>query len=279
MSVLKSQRTLSRHEYVHTFEKLYKYTQERISKVSKRKYNWLCMPIINNMNSIYNHVMQINNEYFCYGIKLMDRKDQANLVINELKDLQKPLLALWNIEKYETKKMAIWSDMINEEIKYLSRLGGLQEGEVKHIFILDYKAVQEADFIRVMCELHKLIYSKTISLPDMARSTNGTLLMNLADEALYRVCHANRFVPTNKKMVENRKEDLSIAYDCIRQMQQPMISIFNIMNYSENTMIEMASKLDSELRLLKGVLQSDKKRFAIYNCYYKHTGDILYNYF
>ena len=41
-----------------------------------------------------------------------------------------------------------------------------------------------------------------------------------------------------------------------------MISIFNIMNYSENTMIEMASKLDSELRLLKGVLQSDKKRFA-----------------
>lgn len=115
MSVLKSQRTLSRHEYVHTFEKLYKYTQERISKVSKRKYNWLCMPIINNMNSIYNHVMQINNEYFCYGIKLMDRKDQANLVINELKDLQKPLLALWNIEKYETKKMAIWSDMINWE--------------------------------------------------------------------------------------------------------------------------------------------------------------------
>lgn len=262
MSVLKSQRTLSRHEYVHTFEKLYKYTQERISKVSKRKYNWLCMPIINNMNSIYNHVMQINNEYFCYGIKLMDRKDQANLVINELKDLQKPLLALWNIEKYETKKMAIWSDMINEEIKYISRLGGLQEGEVKHIFILDYKAAQEADFIRVMCELHKLIYSKTISLPDMARSTNGALLMNLADEALYRVCHANRFVPTNKKMVENRKEDLSIAYDCIRQMQQPMISIFNIMNYSENTMIEMASKLDSELRLLKGVLQSDKKRFA-----------------
>ena len=86
--------------------------------------------------------------------------------------------------------------------------------------------------------------------------------MNLADEALYRVCHANRFVPTNKKMVENRREDLSIAYDCIRQMQQPMISIFNIMNYSENTMIEMASKLDSELRLLKGVLQSDKKRFA-----------------
>lgn len=262
MSVLKSKRTLSKHEYVHTFEILYKFTMEKLYKVAKRKFKFICEPIANKMNHIYKEIMQANNNYCNYGIKLIDKKSQAECIINELVDLQKPLLALWNIEKYDTRIMANWCNLIEEEIKYITNLGSLKSGEIMHMFILDYKAVNEADFIKVMCELHKLIYTKTISLNEKIRSTKGNLLIELVDEALFRICHANRFVPTCKKMYENREKDLSIALDCLKQMQQPMMSLFNLMNYSEAVMIEMSSKLDREMKLLKGVIKSDKKRFS-----------------
>lgn len=265
MSVLKSKRTESKYEYIHTFETLYKHTKDKLSKLAKRKVRWLGEPIVNQMNEIYNHIMQVYDTFLRYGIKLMDIGDQADLIINELKDLQKSLLALWNVERYEERKMVAWADLINDEIMYVSRLKGAQEGRVNHIFILDYKAVNTADFVKTMCELHRLIYTKTISLPNMERNTEGILLMKLADEALYRICRANRFAPTNQGIAEFRVENLSIAFDCLHQMQMPLLSIFNLMKYSENTMQEIVSALNKEIKLLGGVIRSDKKRFELSN--------------
>lgn len=261
MSVLVSKRTLSRHEYVNTFLELYKFTEEKLSKIAKRKYRWIAEPIANQMNEIYNLITQANNDYFCYGIKLLDKPEQSKLIIGKLIDLQKPLFALWNIEDYETRKMVNWVNYINKEIMYLLRLGCISHDERLKVFILDYKAMNEAEFIRTMSKLHKIIYSKTISLKESLRSTKGVLLMNLADEAFYRVCHANLYFPINRKMYENRKEDMSIAIDCLKQMQQPLAALFNIMNYSENTMNEIAKLLDKEMTLLEAVYKSDIKRF------------------
>lgn len=261
MSVLVSKRTLSRHEYVNTFLKLYELTSDNLSKIAKRKYRWICEPIAHRMNDLYNMIMQSNNDYFEYGMKLISLQDRSRLMIDSMIELQKPLFILWNIEDYETRKMANWTDLINDEIHYLARLGGIPYNSVQRMFILDYEAINKADFLKTMSELHKMIYTKTISLKENIRSTKGTLLMNLADEAWYRVCHANLHMPQNKKMYENRKKDVSIALDCLRQMQQPMAALFNIMNYSENVMLEMATLLDTEMKLLKGLLKSDAKRF------------------
>ena len=57
MSVLASKRTLSRHEYVRTFMELYNYTVQKLSKVPKRKYKFICKPISDAMNGIYNSIM------------------------------------------------------------------------------------------------------------------------------------------------------------------------------------------------------------------------------
>lgn len=262
MSVLASKRTLSRHEYVNTFLELYSFTSERLDKVSKRRYKWICEPIAHKMNKIFNMIMQVNNDYFEYGIKLIDKQSMAHLIINSLIDLQKPLFAMWNIEKYETRKMVNWVNYINKEINYIARLGDIPYKDTERVFILDYNAIEEADFLKVMSELHRTIYSKSISLKESLRSTRGTLLMDLADEALYRVCHANLCFPQNKEMYERRKEDISIALDCLREMQQPMMALFHIMNYSENVMIEIVSLLDTETKLLNGLLKSDAKRFG-----------------
>ena len=217
------------------------------------------------MNNIYNNLMQIFEQYFNYGIKLVDNSGQAEYIISELIGLQKPLISLWNIQGYETRKMVVCVDLINEEITLVSRYGGLKEGSVKHAFILDRNAVQKVDFIRIMCTLHKAIYTKVISMPSTLRSMKGELLTELADEALFRICLANRFMPTNAEMVKTRKENLSLALDCLARMRPILFSIFNVMCYSERIMLDIMSTYEKEMKLLKKVMESDEKQFKDYN--------------
>lgn len=261
MSVIKSKRNLSKYEYVHTFNKLFKMTVNRLSKVPKRKQPYICDPIMKEMYKAYNLIMQVYNDSFIKGIEVKNEQEQAKRMILYLCNLQKPLLVLWDIEKYETKKMVNWCNLIEEEIGYIAKLNNI-ELRGKYMFIIDYKAKCDAKFLNNMSKLHRMIYTKITSLPLIVRNTNGTLLMELADEAFYRVCHANRFVPLNEKMYQNRRNDLFKALSCLRQMEQPMMSLFNIMNYSENTMTEMASMLNTETKLIKGLIKSDESRFA-----------------
>jgi hypothetical protein len=45
-------------------------------------------------------------------------------------------------------------------------------------------------------------------------------------------------------------------------MQRPVLALWNVMSYSENTMDEWAWRLNDVLKLLQGVIKSDKTRFA-----------------
>ena len=262
MSVLVPNRTLSRTEYAFKFVQLYDYSIQKLSRVPNRKQRWLCEPIINILNKIEYEVMQISDQYFNYGIKLKDKSSQGMEIINKLLSLQKPLLALWNIEKYETKKMVHWCVLINQEIKLIARMSGLPEINGISMFILDYDAINKVEYIKNMCKLHKIVYEKAIHLPRSIRESKGTLLMSLADEALFCVCRANADYPTSAESLQRRTECLSTALNCIKQMQLPFFSIYNLMHYSENTMKDIADMLSTEFKLLNGVLKSDKQRFS-----------------
>lgn len=262
MSVLKSKRTLSRNEYVNTFIKLYKHTEEKLSKMAKRKRRFLADPIITIMNDIFNDITEINNQYFNYGIKLINEKERSDKVIEKLLSLQKPLLALWSIEEYKDSRMITWAELIDEEIRYIARLGALPNNKGKYMFILDFDTIRKVEFLNNMWALHKFIYSKVISLPTKYRDTTGMQLKELADEAFYHLAEANRFVPTNRAMYENRKKHIDIAFDRIRKMQIPVINLFLEMEYSEQIMIEWSFLIDKEMKLLNGVIKSDAKRFG-----------------
>ena len=45
-------------------------------------------------------------------------------------------------------------------------------------------------------------------------------------------------------------------------MEQPMFAVFNLMNYSNETMEEIARQIAEEEKLLHGLMESDKKRFS-----------------
>ena len=50
--------------------------------------------------------------------------------------------------------------------------------------------------------------------------------------------------------------------NCIRSMEQPMFAVFNLMNYSNETMEEIAGLITETGKLLKGLMDSDEERFA-----------------
>ena len=86
--------------------KLYDYTEEKLSKMAKRKYRWLGEPIATKMNQIRDEIMQIFDAYY---VTDASRKDRCAKAIRDLLSLQKPLLALWNVEHYKTDRMIKWA--------------------------------------------------------------------------------------------------------------------------------------------------------------------------
>lgn len=258
MSVIKSKRDVSRYDYAYRFIRLYEYTEEKLSKMAKRKYHWLAAPIAAKMNRMRDEIMQIFDPYYENGKTL---QEQCLSVIKGLLSLQKPLLALWNIEGYTEKRMEKWISLIEMEIDLLADLGGFKKRE-SYMFILDHEAVNRLDCFGNMSRLHKMIYTKSISLPGYCRETKGSYLMELADTALYHMARGNRKIPETKEEYENRKKDFSRAMNCIRSMEQPMFAVFNLMNYSNETMEEIAALITETGKLLKGLMDSDEERFG-----------------
>ena len=258
MGVIKSKREISRYEYAYRFIKLYNFTEIKLSKMAKRKYRWLGAPIAAKMNGMRDEIMQIFDPYYESGKTL---QEQCLSVIKGLLSLQKPLLALWNVEGYTEKRMEKWISLIEMEIDLLADLGGFEKRK-GYMFILDYEAINRLDCMKYMSKLHKMIYTKSVSLPAYCRETKGSYLMEIADTALFRLARGNRKIPETKEEYETRKNDFSRAMNCIKSMEQPMFAVFNLMNYSTETMEEIAGLITETEKLLAGLMKSDEERFA-----------------
>lgn len=263
MSVIKSKRNLSNIQYIMDFRNLYDYTTRQLYKIPKRKQRWLGEPIINRMNKIESLLMEMSNEYFVYGINTKNKQERAKTIIKQFMKLQKPLIALWNIERYEQDEMIRWCELINDLIRNVAASHCLPyNDEIRYMFILDYSSIKRTEFMRNMSELHRLIYTHCISMPRNFRDTKGLRLMELADNALFYLSRANIHIPKTKSQYENRRKDISTALECINEMQIPLFSVFNGLHYKNETMEQFAKMISYELKLLKGLLKSDEVRFS-----------------
>lgn len=263
MSVIVAKRNLSKIQYVESFRQLQLYTQKKLEKIPKRKRKWLRDPIAKIMNEIFNMIMEVANDYFLYGIKLFSKQDRAELIINSLLSLQKPLLSLWNIEKhfYPIKIMEYWCKLINEEVRQIAIMGDIELNNYDKMFILDYTSIEQMNVLSNMCDLHWFIHSKITSLNEHIRATEGLCLIKLIDEALFRIFNANRIYPTTKKEYELRTENIAIAIKCLKEMEVPMLSLFTLELFSEGFMRQWVKQLNEEMKMLNGLQKSDKARF------------------
>lgn len=260
MSVLARKRTLSRYEYAYHFVKLYEYTEERLSKMAKRKHRWIGEPIADQMNAIRDDIMQAFDEF--YGDGTITKKKCTDAIRGLLK-LQKPLLALWNIERYTDKRMIKWVSLIDREINLLADKAGLTGGR-RYMYILDYAVINRMECMRNISALHKTIYTKAISLPAYCRATKGSYLMRTADEALFCIFEGNRIIPDSKEAYEKREKYLSRSLNCLKAMEQPLFAVFNLMDYKSETMEEIAKMITEEEKLIIGLMKSDRKKFSQY---------------
>ena len=130
------------------------------------------------------------------------------------------------------------------------------------MFILDYAAIEKLECMKAASTLHKIIYSKMISIPTTPRNTKGSYLMDMADEMLYRISEGNRNIPKTKDEYEEREKNFSRALNCLKSMESPLMAVFNIMNYSDETMEQIAGLVTETAKLLRGIMDSDEKRFS-----------------
>lgn len=260
MAVLRSKRNISRYEYEHTFSDLYNFSRERTSRVSKRRKKWIAQKIDYKMNIIFNTIMEISEGRCAKGKRQITRTDLVLSILKTIEELEKPLMVLWNVEIYQTKKMAFWCSLIEKEIDVLYSLCDIDKCDYK-IMILDWKKINETEFLHNMSELHRYVHGKVVNAKNCYDDTDSALLIELVDEAFHSLMKANQKIPTTKDEFEKRTKRISTAISCLNKMNRPMLFYFNTMEYSENTMREWSDKLTSELKMLYSLQKSDKTRF------------------
>ena len=107
-------------EYENALAQLYQYSMQKTIAVPKRRQKWLCQDIDATMNRVYFDVMGINTGY------VQDKEQRATYEsdiamrsADALMLLQKPLITLWDVQRYESKTMAKWANLIQRECALL----------------------------------------------------------------------------------------------------------------------------------------------------------------
>lgn len=269
MAVLKNDRKLSKCEYEYRFKVLYRFAKENLCKIPKRRQNWLAVPIHKLLNSAYVSIMELNTAY----IKNKEERDNKFYYsikhsIDCLIKLQNPLYSYWNIMCIDLKHRKSWCDTINHELNLLygmlkanSFYNEKYDGDFKYIMYYTYEEINNANFLYKMSELHRYTHTKAINAKRIYDAQESALLIELVNDAWYHCIEANKKVPENREEFTIRQNHISDAISCLRKMNRPLISLFNLMQYSERIMREWSDLLNDELALLSGLRKSDNERF------------------
>ncbi len=261
MSVLRSKRTISRFEFEHTFGELYKFTAQKTSSVANRRKRWLCWKLDSQMNSLFRTIMEVNEGYFERETKQEAKEELLKVAIQDLIRLEKPLMIIWNVEKYEMRRMVAWKTLVDNSVVFINRM--LREPlAIDKLHILDWRAIMSVKFMSNISELHRLIHGKIAKAPNKYDDTYSSLVIDLIDEAFYSLVKANQKIPQTAKEYTKRRDYISRAIGCLRELQRPLIFYFNIMNYSEQALRNISEKISEELKLLYAINKSDKTRFG-----------------
>ena len=262
MAVLRSKRQIAKTEFENTFARLYQYSKQRMADIPKRKQKWLCKEIYNTLNLLYREIVEINDYYHpdkAQKIKHINQVTES--AIEHLYSLEKPLMVLWSVQRTETDKMGAWVELINRDIFLLNQIHEYK-GRTGGVTILDWRAINSVNFLQNMVDLHRYTHSKVANAKMEFDDTEGALLVRVIDDALYYVVQANRKIPTTRKQYEERRENISKAIMCLKEMNRHLLSYFVLMQYSERIMNEWTLLLTQELKLLYAIQRSDKKRFG-----------------
>lgn len=262
MSVLKSKRHLAKSEFEHTFSLFYADTRRILSKVPKRRKRYICPKITSLINSIYDDLMIVQINLFAkQESKKIEKQTRIKDALEKIEQLEKGIMIYSNIMLFPFDKQCRWCDTLNKEIALLN---GMLENESDksnvRIKVLDWDKIHKFQVLNTMCKLHRYVHGKAIRAVGIFDNGETPLIIKLIDEAFYNVMTANSFYPKDKYEYQDRINRIERALWCLDRIQRPMLSFFNIMEYSNRVMNEWSDLLENEIKLLKGLLKSDKNK-------------------
>jgi len=261
MSVLKNDRVIAPYEYERTFGLLYQFSMKNTSKASKRRKRWICDEIDGRMNALFNTITGLSTNYFEPSNRKASIAEIIKEAIEGLCQLQKPLLAFWNISESKISTMEQWVKYINKDLKLLNNM--LEEKvDYDPLFIIDYDSVSKAEYVKKMAELHKYVHGKIVHAPLKYQNTGSNLIISLIDDALYNVMSANVRIPKTAEQYKKRRKKISKAISDLNKLQRPLSVYFVMLEYSEKEIAKLSSLIREELKLLYGINRSDKDRFS-----------------
>ncbi len=268
MAVLKNKRGLSKYEYEHTFDVIYKHIGQSMNSVPNRLKKWINTPINKRLNCIYSNIMEIRTGYFPKSIRNETNLKLLNMAINNILELQPYFYSYWNVMNFSDKKKIYWCELCNKELALLRGLRNINplyisDENLKELNMLYYKNedIKKAIFLNNMSKLHNYTHRKIAHAKQLYADRECDMLSDLVNKAWYYSLEANKKIPTTKKEYEYRKKCISSSISCLKKMEIPMKSLFNLMEYSESILREWSVLFNDTLKSLFGIRKSDMIRF------------------
>lgn len=268
MSILKNKRNLSKYEYEHSFDVAYKHVATCMNAVPNRYKKRINTPINKKLNEIYSNIMELRTNYFPADIKSEEFLKLITSAIEGIISLQLEFYSFWNIMDYSDRKKAHWCELFNKD---LALLYGLlkknplyipSENVEKRMIYYKREDIEKVKYIKNMSELHKYTHQKIAHAKQLKLDKECDMLYDFVNRAFYSCIEANRIIPTNNKQFKTRSKHISNAISNLKKMEIPMISMFNIMEYSENTLREWSTLFNNTIKCIYGIRKSDNERFG-----------------
>lgn len=261
MAVLKSKRTVSKEEYEHSFKIMYQHFTSHLSRVPMRRQKWLCKELYRILNRVFEDIMEISEGYYPGDSKRKQIDAIVLSCIRRLQSMQKPLLVLWSIEKFEMRRMVYWVKLIHTVLDLLNKMMEIPI-EMEYLYVLDWNTIYRVNFLRNMIDLHRYVHGKIVKAPMKDDDSYNYLFVSLIDDALFELCEANHRWPKTAAEYQARRQHISKAISDLNKCQRPMVYFFSVHEYSNEVLKEMSGLLSAELKMLYGLNKSDKVRFS-----------------
>lgn len=268
MSVLKNKRSLSKYEYEHTFDIAYKHINLCMNSVPNRLKRWINTPINKKMNTIYSTIMELRTNYFPKQIRNKSNLELVNSAIDGILALQLHFYVFWNVMDFSDRQKSYWCELFNKELALLRGLNHknplyISDKELEGRRIMYYKKedIKKAIFLNNMSKLHDYTHRKIAHAKLIYADRECDMLSDLIDLAWHYSLESNKKIPKTKAEYDYRKKCISSSISCLKKMEVPMKSLFNLMGYSENTLREWSTIFNDTLKSLYGITKSDKERF------------------
>lgn len=262
MGVLRSRRGIAYSEFERNMEILHKNLADRMHALPARYKKHLCEPLYEPMNRCLNALIIADEQKGSAQAAKEKRQKYFRLGMHHLMRMEKPLIAFCIIRDVSDGGMDEIEKAMNYEIALIYGAAGWNKEGKPVIHLYNREKFKRLAFLHKMAALHRYTFQKTAHAPNDCFDALSARIDQFATNALYAVIMANQREPKNRAEAAIRDAWLKDAIDNLNAMQRPMVGLWNIVEYSENTMDEWAGMIDEEIRILIGLREADRKRYS-----------------